>query len=793
MGWDIDERALRHQDVSSFTGSRTFTPAVRASNSTSHPGPDWPHSCGRRYSARMAQPTPEVLRVLKQHWGFDALRPLQAVAIDAALAGRDALVVLPTGGGKSLCYQLPPLVTGKMTIVASPLIALMQDQADGLKLAGVPAAALHSHIDPEEARAVRARAKAGELRLLLVAPERLMMSSFVDWLRSMRASLGAIAVDEAHCISQWGHDFRPEYRRLSELREALPGVPMQAFTATATPRVRDDVVRQLKLKDPEMLVGVFDRPNLTYRVVPRGGGATLADRAAQAAKQHEGQASIIYCVSRKDTEELAEALRHRRVDARAYHAGMTGPQREKVQSAFSNEKLDVVVATVAFGMGIDRSDVRCVMHAAMPQSIEHYQQETGRAGRDGLPAECILFYGSGDVQRWKRIIGREGEDGEPKAPEVLAAQHELLDQMHRLASGGVCRHRALSEYFGQAYERLNCGACDLCLGERASVEGATIIAKKILSCVARVKERFGAAHVADVLAGKRTERIGQLGHDQLSTFGLLGALRKPAITAFINQLVDARLLERTDDEYPVLRLNSASWEVMRGAREAALLEPVVAMRERAERGVRDAEPLDPLEAELFERLRRMRRDIAERLGVPPFVVFSDVTLREVARVRPGSPRMLLDVRGVGQKKLDDFGDEVLACVADYCREANVPFDTAPPTSPKPFLEARRDRPGVPEHAARLFAQRTPVAEVAAAMGRAPSTVSGYLEAWIDQNRPDSLEPWVTPDIYHQVASARLELGQTPLKPLFNHLGGAVSYEQIRWVLTHLERPRVEAS
>lgn len=511
---------------------------------------------------------------VKKHWGFDALRPLQAEAIAASVAGRDALVVLPTGGGKSLCYQVPPLVTGRLTLVVSPLIALMQDQVAGLRLAGVPAAALHGHVSADESREVRDLVKRNELRLLLVAPERLMTSAFLAWLANSPGGVGAIAIDESHCISQWGHDFRPEYRRLAELREVFPEVSMQAYTATATPRVRADIINQLGLRDPVELVGVFDRPNLTYRVVPRGGDDALADQAAEVIKRHAGQGAIVYCISRKDTAALAGGLCARGIDAKAYHAGMDARTRGRVSDDFRNEHLNTVVATIAFGMGIDRSDVRAVIHVAMPQTIEHYQQETGRAGRDGLPAECVMFYSAGDVERWKRIYTRPSEDGSEPDPAALSAKIELLGHMRRLAGGMRCRHRALSEYFGQTYggSPAGCGACDVCMGERAALESADEIAKKILSCVARVKERFGAAHVADVLMGKRAARVVQYGHDSLSTFGLLAGMPKTHIVSYVNQLLDLGVLERTDDEFPVLRLNAGSWEVMRGQRSAELRE-----------------------------------------------------------------------------------------------------------------------------------------------------------------------------------------------------------------------------
>ena len=376
---------------------------------------------------------------LGRWFGFSSLRPLQKEAIDAALDGRDALVVLPTGGGKSLCYQLPPLVTERLTVVVSPLIALMQDQVDGLRLHGVPAAAAHSNLDAAGRQALRELSESKALRILFVAPERLFREDFLEWLDGQ--DVAAIAIDEAHCISQWGHDFRPEYRRLAELRDRFPGVPMHAYTATATPRVRDDIQAQLSLQDPVELVGTFDRPELTYRVLPRQG---LVDQVVEAIGRHRDAAAIVYCISRKDTETLSSQLQSRGIEAKAYHAGLPAEERTQLSADFRAERLNVVCATVAFGMGIDRSDVRLVVHAAMPKSIEHYQQETGRAGRDGLPSECLLLYSGADAAKWRMIMERSGE--ESGDVEATQAQLQLLNHMQRFAGRARCRHRSLETF-----------------------------------------------------------------------------------------------------------------------------------------------------------------------------------------------------------------------------------------------------------------------------------------------------------------------------------------------------------
>jgi ATP-dependent DNA helicase RecQ len=573
---------------------------------------------------------------------------------------------MPTGGGKSLCYQLPPLVLDRLTVVVSPLIALMQDQVDGLKLLGVPAAAAHSNLTAEARAELRQLAASRQLRLLFVAPERLFQEEFLRWLRGQQ--LAAIAIDEAHCISQWGHDFRPEYRRLAELRQILPDVPVHAFTATATPRVRKDIAQQLGLREPALLVGTFDRPELTYRVLPR---QNLTDQVAEAIRRHADAAAIVYCIARKDTEALAGALQQRGIDARAYHAGLAAGERTQISSDFRAERLRVVVATVAFGMGIDRSDVRLVVHAAMPKSLEHYQQETGRAGRDGLPAECLLLYSAADGAKWRMVMQRRGvENGND--PEALTAQLDLLQHMQRFAGRARCRHRALSEYFGQDYTTANCGACDVCLDELDTVPGGTVIAQQILSAVARTGQRFGSSYVIDVLRGSKNEKVLQRGHDSLPLFGLCAAVPAMRLGNYIDQLVDDGVLVRSDGEYPILQLGGTAAEVLRGERDLQLLAPKAGIEARPQRRRRagtsaasETRELDGGEQTLFDAMRTLRRQFATELAVPPYVVFSDATLEELARTRPKSANAMLGVRGIGQKKLETFGERFLALIAEH--------------------------------------------------------------------------------------------------------------------------------
>ncbi len=636
-----------------------------------------------------------IADTLRRYWGFDTLRPLQRDAIDATLARRDSLVVLPTGGGKSLCYQLPPLLRAagepSLGIVVSPLIALMKDQVDGLRLAGYPAAALHSGVSAAEAAMCRRDADSGALKLLFVSPERLLSDGFVAWIAGLGGGaadrgVAYVAIDEAHCISQWGHDFRPEYRRLVEVRKLLPGVPMHAYTATATPQVRADIVAQLEMTDPLVLVGTFDRPNLTYRVLPRVGDGEA--QVEDVLRRHPGQAAIVYCISRRQTEDMADALSAHGIPAQAYHAGLDARRRARVQEDFLQERLNVVTATVAFGMGIDRGDVRAVVHASMPRSVEAYQQETGRAGRDGLPAECVLLYASADAVRWGQLIDKSAIESEVVVlAAVTQAQKALLQQMQRLASGARCRHACLSEYFGQSLvttDPSGCGACDVCSNELEEMPDSTLLARKVLSGVARLLgsrgDAYGAAYLADVLRGAKLAKIVERGHEQLSTYGLLAHVDRDGVISFIDQLVDLGALTRDTGQYPVLRLAAAAGPILKGevpvrlvrARASEVLVQSDRKRRRAD-GRTAALPSSP-ESALFEVLRTLRRGIAAELDVPPYIVFGDAPLEEMARLRPGSLGAFLQIRGVGRAKLDQFGDRFVTEILAWCDAQGLPPD-----------------------------------------------------------------------------------------------------------------------
>jgi ATP-dependent DNA helicase RecQ len=594
--------------------------------------------------------------VLQRFWGYTSFRPLQREAIDAVVEGRDSLLVLPTGGGKSLCFQVPALMRDGLALVISPLIALMKDQVDTLTANGVPAACYNSAMSADDKAMVRAGLREGRYRLLYVAPERLVGegSSGTIWSLST-LPVSFVAVDEAHCISQWGHDFRPEYRQLADLRRVLPGASMHAFTATATTRVRRDILSQLGLRDPLLLVGSFDRPNLVYRVLPR---ANLKRQILDLLSRHRDQSGIIYCLSRREVDDIAAWLRDEGYRALPYHAGLADEERHRNQDAFLNEDIDIIVATVAFGMGIDRSDVRFVVHAGAPQSLEHYQQESGRAGRDGLEAECVLLTSAADFMKWRVMLERNGE--------LTEERRSLMRDMERYAARVGCRHRHIVQYFGEDYGRGGCEACDYCLGELEPVAEPVTLARKILSCVARVGQRFGTAHVTNVLRGSESEQVAARGHAQLSTFGLLRECSIDEVRGYIDQLLAGGLLQQTDDAYPVLRLTEEGAQLMRSGDagpEFSLSRQRKPVKGRAAPRARiEVESWEGVDKALFERLRAMRLQIARSRGVPPYVIFHDATLRELARLKPKSMNDLVNVYGMGARKIDAHGGAVLETI-----------------------------------------------------------------------------------------------------------------------------------
>jgi len=596
---------------------------------------------------------PQLLPLLKQYFGFRSFRPLQEEIIRDALAGKDVFALLPTGGGKSLCFQLPAMARAGLTVVVSPLIALMKDQVDALQASGVPATFLNSSLAAGESRARLRGLHNGEFRLLYAAPERLMLSGCLADLQ--RWGVNLLAIDEAHCISEWGHDFRPEYRQLAELRQQLPAVPMMALTATATERVRKDIVTLLKLREPGCYVASFNRPNLTYRVFAK---QKPYRQLLEFVRGRPGQSGIVYCQARKTAESLAQRLAEDGVQAKPYHAGLTAKQRTEHQELFLRDEARVICATIAFGMGINKPNVRFVVHYDLPKNIEGYYQETGRAGRDGLPSECVLLFSAGDVVKQTRFI-----DEKPEAKERHIA-HEHLRQMVHYAESAGCRRRELLGYFGEKSDGESCGGCDNCLSPRDTYDG-TVAAQKFLSCLYRVRQQsgfeFGMNQIVEVLTGAETEGIRKWGHETLSTYGIGQEHTRPEWKAIGRELIRlglVRLLSRA--QFNVLGLTDEGLAVLKQRNAVRLTRPISAPTAPEHRVGEIA--CDEL---LFERLARLRKQLADDRGLPPHILFSDVTLRHIAREYPGNARELGRISGMSARKLEESGRVLLAVIAGH--------------------------------------------------------------------------------------------------------------------------------
>lgn len=604
-------------------------------------------------------------QALKKMWGYSTFRPLQREAVDAVLAGRDAMVIMPTGGGKSLCYQLPAACGIGLVLVVSPLIALMDDQVAAAREMGLVAGALHSQTPEAVRRRTFADLHQGTLDLLYVSPERLVTGGLFDLIRP---ALGLLAVDEAHCVSHWGHEFRPEYRQLGALFAEFAKVPRLALTATATPQVQDDIRAQLDLRDPVSLIGHPDRPNLIYRSFPRH---DQSSQVLEVLRRHHGEGGIVYAQTRKEVDRLAKTLVKAGISCAPYHAGLPATVRAAAQDDFVHERLDVIVATIAFGMGIDRSNVRYVVHANTPKSIEHYQQESGRAGRDGDPAECVLLFSVGDLVTHKMLSLRE--EGVTPARRRVIERH--LNEIGRYAISPVCRHRLLAEHFGKPYPPADsakdaageegCAACDVCLGETHALPGeeALLVAQKIISAVFRTDNRFGAGYVTKVLLGSEDDRIISNGHDQLRVFGLLKGTPEKAVRAWIDQLIVQGHLSVTDGEYPLLQVTPAGLNVCKGTEPVRLGHPVARVVTRKAKRSVASDAVAGADTPMFENLRRLRLLLARKLALPPYMVFADSVLISMAALRPARIDELCQIKGIGESKRDRYGKAFLEVLA----------------------------------------------------------------------------------------------------------------------------------
>jgi ATP-dependent DNA helicase RecQ len=603
---------------------------------------------------------------LKTRFGFSSFRPGQEAVVRDALAGRDLLAIMPTGGGKSLCFQLPAVLQPGITLVISPLIALMQDQVRLLQDNGIPATYINSSLEPSEVSARLRGAAQGEYKLLYLAPERLLQPGFFDGVLTRLDSgrgITAFVVDEAHCVSEWGHDFRPEYRQLAALRRRFENVPLFAFTATATPRVRQDIIDQLALHEPAVHVASFNRPNLYYGVRPKN-KRTYDELLARAREDSSG---IVYCLSRKRVDELALQLQADGIEALPYHAGLDAEQRRRNQDAFIRDDARVMVATIAFGMGINKPDVRWVLHYDLPRTLESYYQESGRAGRDGDPAECILYFGAADIRTADFLIQQkvDPDTGAPLEDEQRLARQQLRQVLNYVEST-ECRRGIQLRYFGEVLPD-SCGNCDNCRNPRQQLD-RTIEAQQFLSCIARLaqrRERFGAAYLIDILRGSQSQRLIDNGHAQLSVYGIGKQHSVDSWRGVARALLHQGLVQETQDGYSVLSLNATSWEVLRGERKVHIADtPAPAPSRRKSDTSGGAEELHVADQPLFDKLRALRKRLADQSGVPPYVIFHDATLREMVRRAPASLEEFATIPGVGQAKLARYGqlftDEIRA-------------------------------------------------------------------------------------------------------------------------------------
>ncbi len=704
----------------------------------------------------------DLLGPLKEHFGYSAFRPLQEEIVRDALAGRDVFALMPTGGGKSLCFQLPALLRDGLTIVISPLISLMKDQVDALQASGVAATFLNSTLDGAQARSRLRGLYNGEYRLLYVAPERLMLESFIEKVREW--NIAQIAIDEAHCISEWGHDFRPEYRELARLRNILPNVPIMALTATATERVRGDILEQLKLREPRCYVASFDRPNLTYRVLPK---SAPYDQLLDLLQSRPNDSGIVYCASRKTADSVAAKLNTDGIPAKPYHAGLEAEERSRNQEMFLRDDVRVVSATIAFGMGINKPNVRFVVHYDLPKNIESYYQETGRAGRDGLPSECVLLFSASDVVKQTRFI-------EEKSEAEARIAREQLRQMVHYAEARECRRTTLLRYFAEERPNESCNGCDNCLNPRETFDG-TVAAQKFLSCVLRVQQKsgfaFGLNHIVEVLTGADTEPIRQRRHNELSTYGIGSELKRDAWQAIGRELLRLGLVEVAPGKFATLQVTAAGRASLRGRTPITLTKQV----EKPPAKVRQRAGEIECDEALFAQLRGVRRALADARNVPAYVIFSDVALREMARTYPTTPAEFRRIPGVGEQKLKDFADAFLAAITNY-------LQTNPRKSfgmPNDSISRRVKLNESEAETLRRFRAGESIDEIARARGFVRNTILSHLALAVETGAPLTAEQVFTSEQRNEMGAAFARAGTRGLTEIRDLLGGKYEVGELR--------------
>jgi ATP-dependent DNA helicase RecQ len=700
---------------------------------------------------------PYLEPALKKYFGYDNFRPGQRQIIEDALLNRDLMIVMPTGGGKSLCFQLPALLKKGLMVVVSPLIALMQDQVEALQKNGIGATFLNSSLNMHQVRSREDAIVKGKVKLLYVAPERLVSERFLPFLDLINHEIGisAFAIDEAHCVSEWGHDFRPEYRQLKLLRQRYPNIPTLALTATATDRVRADIIQQLELKQPSIHIASFNRQNLYYEVREKTKSAYA--ELLELVRETEGS-GIIYCLTRKKVDELTLKLKHDKVSVLPYHAGLSDAERSQNQTSFIRDDVRVMVATIAFGMGINKPDVRFVIHYDIPKNLESYYQESGRAGRDNEPSRCTLFFSFGDVKTIEYLINQKSEPQE----QLIARQQ--LRQMINYAEGTDCRRTIQLSYFGERFPG-NCGECDNCRSTKP-VQDWTLEAMKFLSCVARCKERFGMSHIIDILRGSKNQKIVQYGHDKLSTYNIGKDKTVDEWRTLARSLLHQGLLEQTSDGYSVLKLNAHSWEVMRRQRTVSIVVPVAQKVTWKEGATAEVEML-------FQRLRSLRKKIADEQSIPPYMIFSDATLKLMAQIKPQTKEEFGKISGVVTRKLEEYGELFIAKIRGYCQEQGLSEPDATTSSQSPT--------DTELYTLQLHQQGLSVKEIANKRNLRPTTIIRHLSDLVEKKQPVDINKLVSLEHQQKILQVLETLGDVALTPIKEYLGDSYSFDEIRLV------------
>ncbi|NVO31703.1 DNA helicase RecQ [Hymenobacter lapidiphilus] len=753
------------------------------------------------FAAEPLAPTIESARlVLKKYYGYDTFRPMQEDIIRNIMGGQDTVVLMPTGGGKSVCFQVPAVVQEGVCIVVSPLIALMKDQVEALKANGISAAYINSSIGASEANNIAADCLNGHLKLLYVSPEKLLSDGFLSFLKRLKVSM--FAIDEAHCISSWGHDFRPEYTKLRILREQFPEIPIIALTATADRLTRRDIQQQLRLSKPKVFLSSFDRPNLNLIVRP---GQDRVGGILEFLERHQGEAGIIYCLSRKQCETLAQKIQAKGIKAGYYHAGLTPNQRSAVQEDFLKDDLQVIVATIAFGMGIDKSNVRWVIHYNLPKNIEGYYQEIGRAGRDGTPATALLFYSFGDVMSLRDMLTKEN-------PQLTQLNLTKLERMQQFAEAAGCRRRVLLNYFGETLDH-DCGNCDICRNPPTTFDG-TEIAQKALSALVRGRERLSISLLIDVLRGMRNQAVLSGGFDQIKTYGAGRDLPYLDWYSYVHQMLNDGLVYIAYEEGYALKITDLGREVLLGQRPVSMKKFQPA--EKAEKKPRGrkaaaASAAAPAsrEAQLFEALRALRKRIADEQGVPPYVIFTDATLTEMAAERPVNRVAMLGISGVGMKKFDTYGEafirEVMAHGGNPAAQAEFddalpagldPDDAASPRAPrkkeKVKKEANTEAGSTVETTYQLHRMGLSPEAIAERRGLALSTIQSHLTTLYTNGFELRMEDFLSAQDLANIQTAVAQLGGQPLlRDLFDHLREDYDYFRLRLAQQYFRRLRGE--